>query len=370
MSFGNRAVAMLAMMCLTATPAWSQAGPVRATLGGRLHYQWNSTSVDQAETGGGAPIATSTFEQRRVRMTVDVAVGDWMSGRIEPEFTMGRLGVRQAWVAFELDSLLVLRAGQVKKPFGLVFLTSSGALPVIERGVRIRGLDDALRLAGPAVHSEVRGALLAGEHFTLLDAQRYAGYDMGLTVEGRRGSVAWTAGVYNGTGADQRAEGDDVSSAARVSWQPPVGAALTLGGAWSRRSMNWPAAGSTETRTGNAFAVDAELGGFRRGLWMIGEVARGENLATGESFTAAQAIAAYFRPTGGTRVEGWEPAARVSWGDPDGAVTGDDGLLLTPGFNVYFAGRNRLMLNWDVYLPAGDGVATQHGARAQVNLHF
>jgi hypothetical protein len=44
--------------------------------------------------------------------------------------------------------------------------------------------------------------------------------------------------------------------------------------------------------------------------------------------------------------------ARVSWGDPDGAVEGDEGVLLTPGFNVYFAGRNRLMLNWDVFVPA------------------
>lgn len=369
MSFGKW-VAALALVCATAAPAWGQAGGVRATLGGRLHYQWNSTSVEEAELGTGARLATSTFEQRRVRFTVDVQVSDWIRGRLEPEFTMGSLGIRQAWMAFELDSALVVRAGQVKKPFGVMMLTSSATLPVIERGVRIRGLEAALQTAAPDVHAGVRGALLTGEHFTLHDAQRYSGYDMGVTVEGRQGRVGWTAGVYNGTGPDLRDENDGLSAAARLAWQAPVPAPLTLGAAWSRRELNWPAAGSPDTRAGNAFAVDAELGSFRRGLWVLAEVSGGENLATGGTFTGAQAVAAFFRPTSGGRVEGWEPVARVSWGDPDDGVSGDEGVLMTPGFNLYFVGRNRLMVNWDVYLPAADALVTQHALRAQVNLHF
>jgi hypothetical protein len=362
--------AALAVLALSAAPAWSQTGPVRATLGGRVNYQWNSTSVDQSAAGTAAPIARSTFEQRRVRLSADVQVADWIRGRIEPEFAMGRLTMRNAWMSFELDTLLVVRAGQMKKPFGAVMLASAATLPIIERGVRIRGVEDALRRSGPGTHAEVRGQLLTGEHFTLLDVQRYVGYDMGLTVEGRRGSMSWAAGVYNGTGADLRDENDGMSTAARVVWQPPVPAPLHLGVAWSRRELNWPVASSAETRTGNAFAVDAGLGGFRRGLWLIGEVVRGDNLASGGAFTAAQVVGAFFRPTGGARVEGWEPAARVSWGDPDASVAGDEGILLTPGFNLYFAGRNRLMLNWDVYQPTGANFARQHAARAQVNLHF
>jgi hypothetical protein len=79
----------------------------------------------------------------------------------------------------------------------------------------------------------------------------------------------------------------------------------------------------------------------------------------------AQAIASYFVATGGARIEGWEPVGRVSWGDPDRGVAGDEGLLLTPGMNLYFAGRNRLMLNWDVYMPRGDGISIRSTPRGR-----
>jgi hypothetical protein len=358
----------MVLLCAGAAPAWSQPAPVRATLGGRMHYQWNTTSVDQTEAGSAAPIASSTFETRRVRLTVDVQVSDWIRGMFEPEFAMGRLALRNAWVAFEVDSALVVRAGQFKKPFGLVLLTSSARLPVIERGVRIRGLDDALRRTADGRLGDIRGQLLMGEHFALLETQLYLAYEMGLAVEGRHGPLGWSLGVFNGAGPDQRDENDGYSAAGRVTWH--ASAPIVLGAAWSRRELNWPTSVSPESRSGTAFAVDAELGTFRRGLWVVAELATGDNLGTLERFVGAQAIASYFVATGGTRVEGWEPVVRVSWGDPDRSMAGDEGLLLTPGWNLYFAGRNRLMLNWDVFMPRGDGFETQHAARAQVNLHF
>jgi hypothetical protein len=248
-----------------------------------------------------APIAWGTFETRRVRLSADVVVSDWIRGQIEPEFAMGRLALRNVWMAFEVDSALVIRAGQFKKPFGLVLLTSAARLPVIERGVRIRGLDDALRRTAAGRLSEVRGALLPGEHFALQENQLYAAYEMGATLEGRRGPLGWSVGVFNGSGPDQRNENDGMSAAGRVSYRLDAIAPLVLGAAWSRRELNWPAAASPATRAGNAFALDAELGTFRRGLWVIAEVTSGDNLATEERFVAAQAIAAWFVATGGAR---------------------------------------------------------------------
>lgn len=135
--------------------------------------------------------------------------------------------------------------------------------------------------------------------------------------------------------------------------------------------MDWPAPGDAEARTGSAFGVDAELGSFRRGgLWMLAEANTGDDMVSGDRFLGAQLIASYFVRTTGGRIEGWEPAGRISYGDPTGTVDGDEGVLLTPGINVYFPGRNRFMLNWDVYAPAGDGFSTQHALRAQLNLHF
>src|SRR5690606_20497982 len=96
-----------------------------------------------------------------------------------------------------------------------------------------------------------------------------------------------------------------------------------------------------------------EIGGFRSGPWLIVEASTGTNLATEESFAGVQVIGSWFVEIDHDRIEGIEPAGRVSWGDADRTVEDDDGMLLTPGFNVYLAGRNRLMINWDVFRPAG-----------------
>jgi hypothetical protein len=370
MKFGG-GIAVCVLLGAAAAPADAQAPAVQATFGGTLNYQWNSTSVGQNElASGAAALAPFTFEQRRIRIRADVQVSDWIRGRVEPDFAMGRLTLRSAWMAFHLDSALVIRAGQMKKPFSTMTLTSGTMMPVIERGVRIRGLADALRAADDGRLSMLRDQLLVGEHYALLDAQRYAGYDMGLTLEGRRGSITWAGGVFNGGGADVRDENAGVSGAARLTWQAPVRAPLKLGAGWSRRAMNWPQARDTASRVGNALEVDVELGGFRRGLWVLGEVAAGDQLAAQQRFIGAQLITAYFVDAGGRRVEGWEPVARVSYGDPDRSVSGDEGMLLSPGVNLYFVGRNRLMLNWDLYVPSSDRFNAEHALRAQVNLYY
>jgi len=353
-------------LILVAAPLGAQSA-ARVTFGGRAHFQWSTTSVDPGDAGSDSPVASSTFETRRVRLSADVAVGDWIRGRVEPEFTLGQLDLKQAWMSFMLDSAFVVRAGQFKKPFGAINLQSSAELPVIERGVRIRGLEGALAASSETSYGELHDDMLVGEQHALLDGQMYAGYDQGVVLEGERGAVAWSAGAFNGSGPDTRDGNDAKSFAGRAT---VVVGPMTLGGAYSHRELNWPTASAADTRSGSAFAVDAELGGFRRGLWLIAEAAAGDNLATEESFRAAHVIVAWFRRTGSARVEGVEPVARVSWGDPDDTVDGDAGVLLTPGVNLYFAGRNRFMLNWDVYVPQADDAATRHALRAQFNLHF
>jgi hypothetical protein len=366
----ERMFGVCVLMCTLPVPLWSQSHAPRVTLSGRMHFQWNSTSVDPDETTSGAAIAPSTFEHRRVRLAADARINEWIRGRIEPEFAMGQLRLRQVWMALDLDDSFTVRAGQFKKPFNLINLTSGSEVPVIERGMRIRSLEAAVRREHPEYARDVRGEALLGEYHSLLEAQRYTTYDMGVMLEGRHGSVAWNAGVFNGHGADTRDDGGALSGAARVTWRTGGALPLQLGGGWSRRALNWPGSSSTETRTGDAFVADVQLGGFRRGVWVLAEASTGDNLATGERFVGGQTMAAWFVGTRSSRIEGWEPALRLSYGDPDRTLAGDEGVLLTPGLNLYFQGRNRLMLNWDVYMPRGDGVQTQHAARAQINLEF
>ena len=354
--------------CAMTAPAQAQQLPISVEFGGRMQFQWNSTSVDAAEAG--EPIASNTFETRRVRLAADIRVGDWIRGFIEPDFALGRLQIKQAWMSLELDPALVVRAGQFKKPFSVINLTSSTAHPMIERGVRIRGLAESLEALNQGELSSVHGDLLIGEQHALLETQGYLAYDMGVALMGEIGAFGWQAGAFNGNGPDARDENGGKSVAARATYEVDIGTPVTLGAAWSRRELSWPAPGDPETRTGDAFEVDIELGGLREGWWLLGELSSGTNLATEERFLGAQGVLARFFSTGGARIEGIEPMARVSWGDPDDSVDGDAGLLLTPGLNVYFMSRNRLMFNWDVFVPEGDRFETQHAGRAQFNLYF
>lgn len=367
----DRAMMRVAVAVVTAGslagPVHAQSVPISVELTGRMQFQWNSTSIDAEEAG--EPIASSTFETRRVRLGVDVAVGDWIRGFIEPEYALGNVQLRQAWMALDIDPALVLRAGQVKKPFSLINLMSSSSHPMIERGVRIRGLEESLASANLGELSELRGDLLIGEQYALVDAQGYAAYDMGVELSGSAAGFEWAAGVFNGNGPDARDENDGKSLAGRLTYTLSA-VPVTIGGGWSRRELAWPDADSPESRTGDAFGIDVELGGLRKGWWVLGEVVTGTNLATEERFLGAQGVIARFIGLKGERIEGVEPMTRVSWGDPDDAIDDDAGLLVTPGVNLYFAGRNRLMFNLDVFLPQADRFETQHAGRAQINLYF
>jgi hypothetical protein len=349
----------------TAAAQTIEAGEVRVRLLGQAQVQFNTTSVTAAEDA--PPLAGSTFETRRVRWGAEVAVSDWITGKFEHETALGRLRLTDVFMNLAVDPRLQLRVGQFKKPFSLLELTSSTRLLTMERGVRIRGLEQAL----PTVASFQAGAPLFGEEQALVGGLGYAGRDLGAALHGALGRVGYEVGVFNGTGPDRIDHNDGKAAAARLRWRAAPGARpLALGAAASYREVLEPATAAGTTVDGVAWEVDLHWGGFRRpGLQLQAELALGDNLATGGTFTGAHAVAGYFRPrAAGRRVEGWEPVLRASRGDPDRSVTGDEGWLLTPGLNLYFHGRNRVLVNWDVYLPAAAGARTQHAFRAQTNL--
>jgi hypothetical protein len=360
-----------AVAVLIGAPVAAQDRPaVTVSLNGRMQFQWNSTSVDTVEAGTPTtPIPSSTFETRRVRLEANVTVEEWIRGMVEADFALGRLVLKQVWMSLQVDPALVVRAGQFKKPFSLIELRSSTQNAVIERGVRIRNLEQALAVADPT-QPRFRNLVLPGEEYALLAAQNYMSYDMGVELSGAYGALGWAAGVFNGTGADARDENNAKQLAARVTVAPQVGKPLRLGAGVSHSEMNFPAANSPGRSAGNAVELDAELGGFRNGLWVLAEATGGRNLATDGTFRGAQGVVSYFLGTGTGRIEGVEPVARVSWGDPDDDIDDDAGLLVTPGINLYFFGRNRLMFNWDIYMAQNDAIDTHYAGRAQINLHF
>ncbi len=321
------------------------------SVGGRAQLQYSTTSVGEDELGAEAP-ASSTFETRRIRLRLDLTVGDWITARIQPDFAQGDLRLADAYVDFALSDYFAFKVGQFKRPFSLIELTSSTIIPTIERGVRIAGLSDY-----------VGG--VPGELYEVLAESGYVGRDLGAALRGGTERFDWELGVFNGEGVDARDVNDDKTVAARVSVAPSASAPLRLAAAAVRRD--------TPGEDGWAYEADAEWGAFRRpGVHLLAEVAFGDDLvsASAARFSGVQGIVSWFTPLSGPRFDGVELVGRASWADPDDDLDDDDGVLLTPGLNLYVFGRNRLMLNWDVYLPAADALDAQNAFRAQAQVYF
>lgn len=357
------------------------ADAVKLKVIGRVQTQFSTTSVEEAEllAAGRAPgsaIPASMFETRRIRLGAEVEYEKWLTGKLETEVGMARLQIRDAFLNMGFSPQLQARVGQFKKPFSLLQLTSSSVWPVIERGVRIRGLADGLSLrdslaGGTRIVSRFQGSLLPGEEQELLEAQGYQSYDLGASVHGTIGGFGYHAGIFNGAGSDRPDDTDGKSWAGRLTYRLKTKMPVTLGAAASHRELRVQSRPVIETIEGTAFEADVEIGAFRRrGVHLLAEMTRGTNLgAPAADFSGAQAIVSYFVSLQNERVEGIELAGRVSRGDPRDDLDGDEGMLLTPGMNLYFSGRNRLMVNWDFY-QASDRLADENAFRAQAQFYF
>lgn len=370
-------------MVLMAMPLCAQtieSGDVKLKLLGRVQTQFSTTSVDEGDliAAGRSPAAipSSMFETRRIRLGAEVEYEKWLVGKIEAELGMARLQIRDAFLNMAFSPKAQLRVGQFKKPFSMLQLTSSSAWPVIERGVRIRGLADALALGdslagGTRALSRFQGTVLPGEQQELLEIQGYQSFDLGASLHGSLGAFGYHAGVFNGAGSDRPDDTDGKSWAARVTYKFGKQLPVTVGAAASHREIRTQSRPVILTTDGTAFEADVEIGAFRRkGLHVLAEVSKGTSLAAEDAdFFGAQTIVSYFAPLEHARFEGIELAGRVSHGDPSDVLDGDDGLLLTPGVNLYFHGRNRLMVNWDFYL-AGERFTDENAFRAQAQFYF
>jgi hypothetical protein len=357
-----------------------ETGDVKLKLIGRVQTQFSTTSVDEAEliAAGRIPsaaIPSSTFEARRVRFGAELEYQKWLTGKLETEVAMARLQMRDMFMNMAFDPRFQFRVGQFKKPFSLLQLHSSSTWPMIERGVRIRGLSESLTYrdslaGGTRVLQSFRGATVIGEEQELLDRFLYQNFELGAALHGRFGNVGYTAGVFNGTGSDLPDDTDAKSYAARLTYKLPVDLPVTFGAAASYREFRITNRPAIQTGDGTAYEVDLEVGAFRRaGPHFLGEFVIGDNLQDEtEKFLGAQGMLTWFAPMQG-RVEGVEFGGRASFGDPRRDIDDDEGLLLTPGINVYFSGRNRLMFNWD-FFNVGDRFNDENALRAQAQFYF
>jgi hypothetical protein len=329
--------------------------PVQRTeLGGRVHLQLNSTSVDGE--------VTSEFLVRRARLWVAGRVNDWIDGAVQIDASVGQVAARYAFVRLALSPALNVSLGQFKRAFDNFELTSSSQILVVERDGDIRGAGKCAGVGGICSYSRFSEELL------------FSSLDVGVLIQGdlAGGRLGYLISATNGPGPNVREENDTKSFSGRLEWN--VGEGVRVGVNTAVHDYPNPVTGADTFAP--AVALDLELGNFDEGFHVQAGVMAGQNWlnlnAAGveSDFLTWQGIVTYLVPLGGQggQVRGIEPVGRVSWGDPDRDATSDGGLLLTPGLVLHFQGRNKIAANVDVWRPQEGAVAWS--LKTQTYLYF
>lgn len=316
-----------------------------------LQAQFNTTSVDEEPS--------SEWLVRRARVGVRGWLAGWIFGFVEGDFGDGDSRLTDGYVRLDLGPVIRLQAGQFKKPFDALELTSSRELLVVERTGTPRGGD------GATPHGLVRGL-------------RYSDRDLGATVSGRFSRAVLTGGVFNGDGANIE-EGDDGKQlAARA--QLGGGGGWTVAGGWSALRLSAPPGpdeGPLEPAWVQAVEGAVTYGDYFEPGWKaLLQAMAGDNWDPGRggggdaSFTALQAIVAHHWALFTTPyLVGVEPAARVGWADPD-TDDEEDGkaVLWTVGVNLYHHRHLKTQLGIDHLDPDVQDGSTAF--RVQATLEF
>jgi hypothetical protein len=292
----------------------------------------------------------------------DVEITDFLDGRLQPAFVTGKVLLQDAYFRLKFDPAFRLSFGQFKQAFDLFELTSSTLINVVERSGDIPGV---------SVCSGVSGICSLGRFSARL---QYSGRDTGIRADGSFGKWSYIVTLTNGEGIFENADPNGrKSTAARLSFTPVEG--LTVSAHVNAHDYSFEFEDEERTQTAVGWGGDVQWGDFFQG-WLVqwglmggGNWKKLTDTNDPTSFLTTQAIVSYYHPLAeGGRLAGIEPVFRASWGDPDTDFDNDGGTLITPGFNLYVLGRNRINANVDVWLPQeGD---TEWSFRVMTYLFF
>ncbi len=311
-----------------------------------LQVQFNTTSVEDAPS--------SEWLLRRARLGIRVWASSWTRGDLEADFGEGKARLTDGYVRLSFAPELRLQAGQYKKPFDALELTSSRELLVVERDGAPRGT------SGPTPNG-------------LLDDLGYAGRDVGLEWSGARHRAEWVVGAFNGSGANAEEVDDGKQLGARLSVE--VGHGWDVTGGYAARRVSEPpdATGAHWYQASELALTGGEYG--EPGLKALAQLVGGDNYdpdqggADGATFFATQLIAAYnIAVFDVPYLIAWEPAGRLAWTDPDTDTDDDEATLVTLGVNLYHHAQLKTQFGLDILSPAvGD---TETAFRVQTALAF
>ncbi len=361
----SRLAATFAFLVLIA-PALATPAPVAAQVeisarsssirfGGRFHFQMASSSAEDREV--------PDFFVRRARLVADVTITDFLDGRLQPAFVTGKVLLQDAYFRMKFDPAFRLSFGQFKQGFDLFELVSSTEFNMVERGGFIPGIDVCAGVGRLCSYSRFAARL------------QYAGRDTGIRADGSFGGRwSYIVTVTNGEGIFENAdENGRKSTSARLMFAPSgkwqIGASVNI------HDYVVEIEDEEQNQSGTGWNADVQYGDYRDGWIVQFGVMGGDNWKDLDEqfdpnpFFTTQVVAAYYhRLAEGGRLEGLEPAFRLSYGDPDTSSDDKAGWLITPGFNLYVFGRNRINTNVDIYAPQQGDV--EWSLRMMTYLYF
>ncbi len=317
---------------------------------------------------------------RRARLTLELDFNDWISGKLEPDFEeLDGVQVKDAWGRLNFQPgaehpHAQVTVGHFKRPFDGFHLTSSTEILTIERDVDIPGVP------GPT-------ALSLDE---LTTRNNLSDRDIGVMLDGGTPDdrFHYWVGAFNGRGPG---ENEDLNTekqlVGRAAYKLQVGGhPLELAAAAAVTDVPFTRSdGSLDGRYFGAFELWAELGDFDGGPHVQAGAVFGKNalqteaggtpdLEAGDplaSMVTWQAIGSYkLDVDGGYFLEAIEPVFRVTMANPNTDLPDDTVWGFTPGVQIFFAGRNKLALNWDIAVFGDDSLDTESSFKAQYQFHY
>lgn len=309
---------------------------------------------------------------RRARTTIEAGLFDFLDVKLQLDFSgFDDVAIKDGFARLNFFPALKVRFGNMKRPFDGFHLTSSTQMIIIERDLDIPGTS----------------SLRALSYDELTTRFRASDRDVGIELSGdvASGRVSYWVGYFAGQQIQESL--DTLPNAdSRGQWIGRVQANLEVGD----MPLDVAVAGAVTDRpfltddnvtfTGRYFTnleLWLQLGGFNEGLLFQGGYVYGQNpfanrqgdildFPPTDEFARAQTFQVntgwrfrtrprdYQGPIAKRPIEAIQPVFRVTWADPNLDIARDDNWGITPGVQVFFYGRNKLALNWDVALFSDD----------------
>lgn len=354
-----------------------KSGAMELTFNGRVQVQAGTSSCSEYpvpdDSACEEQVPASDLFLRRVRLTVSGKINDQIDFRIQPDYNkVQELSLKDAWGRFTFSKALRLKAGHFKRPFDGFVLVSSTQTLTVERELAIRGIDGLLAPNLTSFTTE----------FDLSDR------DVGVELSGSTndGIFSYWVGGFTGN-SDLKFQDTNASKQFVGRGQLKLGLGpkdLKIAAAAAATDASYESlTEGMQSKYYYDYEVFAEWGDFGGGPHAQMGFVFGDNplqnaaggdidLEAGEDFAsmaAWQTIVGWKFPVGSGNMA-IEPVFRLSWADANTDLDNTEVWGFTPGVQIFFYGRNKLALNWDIANPTYDGLRSENSFKARVQFHF